>query len=387
MISERASRIQPSATLSITAMAKKMKKQGEDIVILGAGEPDFDTPDNIKDAASKAIKEGFTKYTAASGIDELKGAICEKFRKDNNISYENNNILVSCGAKHSLYNIMQATLNAGDEVILPVPYWVSYYEQIRLAEAKPVFVDTDENFEFTANVFEKAITPKTRMVVLNYPSNPSGAVIPKSELKKIADVAVQNNILVLADEVYEKICYDSEHYSIAALNDEIKELTITFNAVSKTYSMTGWRVGYCAARNDIIKAASNIQSHSTSNPCSIAQKAALEAITGPQDSVKKMVEAFRKRRELVVSKLNTIPGVDCKKPAGSFYVFPDVSKCYNEVVKGSVDFAARLLEKEKVAVIPGEAFGADKNIRISYATSEEQIGKGIDRIKHFVENM
>ena len=387
MISERASRIQPSATLSITAMAKKMKKQGEDIVILGAGEPDFDTPDNIKDAASKAIKEGFTKYTAASGIDELKGAICEKFRKDNNISYENSNILISCGAKHSLYNIMQATLNAGDEVILPVPYWVSYYEQIRLAEAKPVFVDTDENFEFTANVFEKAITPKTRMVVLNYPSNPSGAVIPKSELKKIADVAVQNNILVLADEVYEKICYDSEHYSIAALNDEIKELTITFNAVSKTYSMTGWRVGYCAARNDIIKAASNIQSHSTSNPCSIAQKAALEAITGPQDSVKKMVEAFRKRRELVVSKLNTIPGVDCKKPAGSFYVFPDVSKCYNEVVKGSVDFAARLLEKEKVAVIPGEAFGADKNIRISYATSEEQIGKGIDRIKHFVENM
>ena len=387
MISERASRIQPSATLSITAMAKKMKKQGEDIVILGAGEPDFDTPDNIKDAASKAIKEGFTKYTAASGIDELKTAICEKFEKDNNISYENSNILISCGAKHSLYNIMQATLNAGDEVILPVPYWVSYYEQIRLAEAKPVFVDTDENFEFTANVFEKAITPKTRMVVLNYPSNPSGAVIPKSELKKIADVAVQNNILVLADEVYEKICYDSEHYSIAALNDEIKELTITFNAVSKTYSMTGWRVGYCAARNDIIKAASNIQSHSTSNPCSIAQKAALEAITGPQDSVKKMVEAFRKRRELVVSKLNTIPGVDCKKPAGSFYVFPDVSKCYNEVVKGSVDFAARLLEKEKVAVIPGEAFGADKNIRISYATSEEQIGKGIDRIKHFVENM
>lgn len=387
MISERASRIQPSATLSITAMAKKMKKQGEDIVILGAGEPDFDTPDNIKDAASKAIKEGFTKYTAASGIDELKTAICEKFEKDNNISYGKSNILVSCGAKHSLYNIMQATLNAGDEVILPVPYWVSYYEQIRLADAKPVFVDTDENFEFTADVFEKALTPKTRMVVLNYPSNPSGAVIPQSELKKIADVAVQNNILVLADEVYEMICYDSEHYSIAAINDEVKDLTVTFNAVSKTYSMTGWRVGYCAATNDIIKGASNIQSHSTSNPCSIAQKAALEALTGPQDSVRKMVEAFRKRRELVVSKLNSISGIECKKPAGSFYVFPDVSKCYNEVVKGSVDFAAQLLEKEKVAIIPGEAFGADKNIRISYATSEDQIRKGIERIKHFVENM
>ena len=382
MISKLAQNIKPSATLAISAKAKQMKKEGIDVVSFGAGEPDFDTPDNIKEAAIKAINEGFTKYTDASGIAELKEAICNKLKRENNIEYQKENIIVSCGGKHSLYNAILAVVDKGEKVILPSPYWVSYIEQVNMAGGKTVVCKT-KKFKVTAEMIEKKIKPKTKLLILNYPNNPSGATIDKEELQKIGELAITHNFYILSDEVYEKFTYGKGHVSIASLGEEIKKRTITMNAVSKTYSMTGWRIGYCAAPVEITKAMNNIQSQTTSNPTSISQKAALEALNGPQDSVQKMKEAFEERRNYMIDMLNRIKGVKCEKPDGAFYAFPNISK----FKLSSTDFCAQLLEKEKVAAVPGIEFGDDKCIRISYATSMENIKKGLERIENFCNSL
>lgn len=379
-ISNRARNINESATLAISAKAKRLIKEGKDLVLFGAGQPDFPTPENIKNAAINAIKNNFTTYTPVSGISELKEAIIQKFKIDNDINYEINEIIIGCGAKHILYNIMQILLNKGDEVILPVPYWVSYIEQVKLADATPILVETD-NFKIKADLIEEKVNEKTKMIILNTPCNPSGSVIEGTELNKIADIAIENNIVIVSDEVYEHFIYDNkEHKSIASLNDEIKNLTLTVNAVSKTYSMTGWRIGYCGGPQEIIKAMGNLQSHSTSNPCSISQKAALEALTGPQDSIKIMVAAFDKRRKFMYKRLLEM-GLDCVKPEGAFYCFPQIKKLT------SIEFATRLLEEAGVAVIPGVAFGSDNHIRLSYATSLDNISKGLDRLERWLKKL
>jgi len=383
MISEKAKNITESITLAITSKFNQMKKEGVDVIGFGAGEPDFDTPDNIKEAAKKAIDEGFTKYTASSGIPELKKAVCDKFKRENDINYSPDQIIISNGAKQILSNIMKAVLNEGDEVIIPVPYWVSYSEQIKLAGGIPIFCETD-NFKITADLIKKQISNKTKILILNSPNNPTGAVIDKEEMKKIADLAVGKNFLVVSDEVYEHFIYDNKkHYSIASFGDEIKKLTITVNAVSKTYSMTGWRIGYAGGPLDIIKTMSSIQSHETSNPCSISQKAAYEAITGPQECVKNMKKEFDKRRKIMVEGLNNIRGISCNMPEGAFYAFPDISGTGMK----SMEFCMRLLEEAKVAVTPGIGFGADDNARLSYAVSMDDIKKGVERIKYFVRKL
>lgn len=384
MLAKRALNIAPSATLAIDAKAKQLKKNGEDIVVFGAGQPDFSTPDNIKQAAIKAINDNFTGYTPSGGIIELKQAVAAKLKRDNNLTYDPSEILISCGGKHTLHNIMQVLLNKGDKVILPTPYWVSYEEQIKLAEAKPIFVKTDKKFKITADKIAEKINKKTKLIILTSPSNPTGAVIDEEELVKIADLAIKNNIYVISDEVYEFFIYDGKkQFSIASLNDQIKALTITVNAVSKTYSMTGWRIGYCAGPKEIINAMDNLQSHTTSNPTSIAQKAALEALNGPQDSVKIMVDEFDKRRKYMTERLNQIKGISCSLPEGAFYCFPDISK----TKLGSIDFSNRLLDEAKVAVVPGIAFGSDKHARLSYATSMDDIKKGMDRIEEFCNKL
>lgn len=388
MLSERISEIKESATLAINAKAKELIKNGKDIVLFGAGEPDFDTPENIKEAAKKAIDDGFTKYTPASGIEELKDAICKKLKKDNNLDYKNENIIISNGGKQVLSNAIRALCNEGDEVIIFSPYWVSYAEQVKIAGAKPVFVDCYEknNFELRGDDLKRFID-NTKLIILNSPCNPTGAVFPKILLERIADLAVESNIYVISDEVYEAFVYEGKHFSIASLNEEIKKLTVTVNACSKSYSMTGWRVGYGAASSEIIKAMSNLQSQETSNPCSIAQKAAVEALTGQQDSVKEMVEAFRERRNLMVKRLNEIDKIKCITPKGAFYAFPNISGLFNERIKNSTDFANELLNKAGVAVVPGIEFGSDSHIRLSYATSMANIDKGIDRIEEFCKSL
>ncbi len=384
-ISKRTAGISPSATLAITAKAKQMKKDGSDVVGLGAGEPDFETPDNIREAAKKAIDQGFTRYTPASGIPELKQAVCRKLARENNVGYYPEEVAVSCGGKHSLYNVMEALLDHGDEALLPSPYWVSYEEQIRIAGAKPVMIDTSPSeFRLTAEAVENAVTGKTKLLILNSPSNPAGMIIDRKELEAIAELAVRKGFYVVSDEVYEKLVYKGKrHVSIASLGEGIKERAITVNAVSKTYSMTGWRIGYCAGPAEIIKAVSNLQSHSTSNPCSIAQKAAVEALTGPQDFLKKWVEEFDKRRKLMVEMLNSMRNISCTDPDGAFYAFPDI----NSTGLSSIEFAERLLEEEKVAVVPGAAFGADNNVRLSYAASSEEIKKGLERMERFCSSL
>jgi len=387
-LSKRVSGIKPSPTLAIDAKAKALKAQGIDIISFGAGEPDFDTPENIKEAAIKAIRDGFTKYTSVSGIDELKDAIIEKFKRDNNITYDRSEIIVSCGAKHSLYNIAQAIFSPGDEVVIPAPYWVSYPEQAILNDATPVIVKTgDDVFRITPELLEEKITSKTRALILNSPSNPTGMMYDRRSLETIAEIALKHKIYIISDEIYEKIVYDgSEHVSIASIEEEVKALTLVVNGLSKAYSMTGWRIGYTAGPKEIISAMSNIQSQSTSNPTSIAQKAAVEALRGPQDSVMKMVEEFDRRRRYIVERLNRIEGVSCIMPDGAFYAFPKVSSLYGrsfdgKVIKDSYDLTGYLLEEAKVAVVPGDPFGADGYIRLSYATSMENIKKGIDRIE------
>ena len=382
MISNRAKNIAPSATLAIDAKAKQLRKEGKDIVILGAGEPDFNTPENIKLAAKKAIDSNFTRYTPVSGILELKKAIAGKFKRDNNTDYDVSEILVSCGGKHSLYNIAMTILDRGDEAILPVPYWVSYEEIIKLAEAKPVFCRTDDKFKLTAAFVEEKVTDKTKLLILNSPNNPTGAIIEPSEIRKIAELAVEHNFYVVSDEIYEHFIYGNKnHVSIASLNEEIKNLTLTCNSVSKAYAMTGWRIGYTAGNKDIIKTMENLQSNSTSNPCSISQYAALEALSGSQESVRQMVKSFDERRKVMHKRLNEIESISCIEPEGAFYAFADIS----ETGMASMEFANKLLDEALVAVVPGIAFGSDKHIRLSYATSINEIERGLDRIEKWLK--
>jgi aspartate aminotransferase len=388
-IAKRAQAIKPSPTLATAAKAKAMKSQGIDVVDFGVGEPDFDTPENVKQAGIKAIQSGFTKYTPAGGIDDLKEAVVEKFKKDNGLQYEKSQVLISCGAKHSLYNIAEALFDPGDEVIIPSPYWVSYPDQVLLNDAVPVIVETteEEGFKLSAKKLEAAITGKTKALILNSPSNPTGLAYDRNTLEEIAALAIKHNLYVISDEIYEKLIYDGfTHTSIAALGAKIKDLTIVVNGVSKSHAMTGWRIGYAAGPKDVITAMANIQSQSTSNPASISQKAAVEALRGPQDFIGTMNVEFDKRRKYMVERLNRIKGVSCLMPVGAFYAFPRVSSLFGKSAKGkpirnSSDLASLLLDEAKVALVSGDAFGADAYIRLSYATSMENIQKGLDRIE------
>lgn len=388
-LSSRALTISPSVTLDITAKANEMKAKGIDVISFGAGEPDFNTPENIQNAGINAIKSGNTRYTATSGIPELKKAICDKLKKENGLEYKPSNIIVSNGAKHSIFNSLFAILNPGDEVIMPVPYWVSYPEFIKLSGGIPIPIETKEenDFKFDIKDLESALTPKTKAIILNSPSNPTGATYSLEELKDIADWAVKNNIFVISDEIYEKLVYDGyEHISIASLGDDIKRLTILINGMSKAYAMTGWRIGYAAADEEIVKVMTNIQSHTTSNPCSISQYASVEGLLGDQSIIEEMKSQFVARRNYMVEKINSIKGLSCRKPSGAFYVMVNISQLKGKEIKGkmintSLDFANLLLEEARVAVIPGSAFGADDFIRLSYATSMENIKEGLKRIE------
>jgi aspartate aminotransferase len=395
VLSNRAKSLKPSPTLAINAKAKSMQAQGIHVVSFGAGEPDFDTPQNIKAAAIKAIEEGFTKYTPVGGTDDLKDAVVRKFQRDNEITYKRSEIIVSCGGKHSFYNLAQAIFDAGDEVIVPGPYWVSYPPIVALAGATPIIVDTKEEYGFklTPEDLKKAITPKTKALILNSPSNPTGGAYTKEDLGKIAEIALSHNFLVISDEIYEKIVYDGFKFvSIASLGEAIKKKTIIVHGVAKTYAMTGWRIGYTAGPEEIISAMSNIQSQSTSNPTSIAQKASVEALIGNQDEVKKMVASFEERRNYIVGRLNNIPGVTCFKPLGAFYVFPNFSSYYGKSCQGkrisnSTELADYFLEAARVAVVPGVEFGADPFERLSYATSMEDVKEGLNRIEEALRKL
>lgn len=391
MISIKASGISPSPTLAIDSKFKEMKANGEDVVGFGAGEPDFDTPQYIKDAAIEAINAGFTKYTPAAGTVELRKAVAEKFLKDNGVKYDFQNIVISNGAKHSLVNAFMAICNPGDEVIVPAPFWVSYTEMIKLADGVPVIVKTTEENDFKATVedLEKALTPKTKALVLNSPSNPTGMIYTKDELKAIADFAVKHNIYVISDEIYEKLIYEGEHISIASFGEKIKDLTIIINGVSKTYAMTGWRIGFAAANEKIAKAMANIQSHAASNPNSIAQAATVAALKGGNEKVEEMRTQFLKRRDFMVEEINKIDGVSCKKPQGAFYIMMNISELlgkefYGRVIKNADDFAETFLKEARVAVVPGTGFGAENYVRWSYATSMENITEGLERLKKFL---
>lgn len=401
IFSEKILKVKPSATLEINALANSLKAQGFDIIGFSVGEPDFDTPSSIKNAAIKAIEAGKTKYTASGGINELKEAIVNKFKKDNNLEYKLSEVIVNCGGKHSFYNLMQVLLNANDEVIIPSPYWVSYPAMVLLAGGNPVFIETSDetNFKINPADIKKAITNKTRAIVINSPSNPTGSAYTKEELKELADVLIQHDILIISDDIYEALIYDNFKFSnIANTGEELKKRTIVLNGVSKPYSMTGWRIGYMAGDESIIKKVDILQSHSTSNPTSISQWAALEALTGNQSAVREMVKVFEKRRNLITEKLNHIKGISCNVPVGAFYAFPNFSgvlqyKGWKEIQKkyksgyNSSMFTSYLLEEAKVAVVPGVEFGSDNNIRLSFATSDENIKNGIDRIKEAIEKL
>lgn len=395
LLSKKAGQISASLTLSITAKAKKMKTNGIDVIGFGAGEPDFNTPINIQEAAIKAIKKGMTKYTAASGIIELKQAIIRKFKMDNNLDYVPSQIIVSTGAKQCLANVFQAILNPGDEVIIGSPYWVSYPELVKLADGQPVYVETEEinKFKLTIKNLKQVVTSKSKAIVLNSPNNPTGTVYSSEELTEIAEFSKINNLIIISDEIYEKLLYgSSDHISIASLSEDAYNRTIVINGVSKAYAMTGWRIGYAAGNSEIISLMSNIQSHTTSNPNSIAQYASVEALNGTQDQVYKMIEQFKLRRDYMVERINGINNLSCIKPEGAFYVMVNICKILNKsvdgrVIKNSIIFSDILLEKEKVAVIPGIAFGVDNYIRISYATSMANIKDGLDRITRFVKKI
>jgi len=389
MLSDRAGKIKPSPTLAIDSKAKSMKASGVDVISFGVGEPDFDTPEHIKEAAAKAMKDGFTKYTAVGGIDPLKDAIIDKLRNDNGLSYKREEIIVSTGAKHSLYNVAQALYGQGDEVIIPSPYWVSYPDQVILNDAVPVFVKTYEadSFMVKAEALEEKITGKTKALILNSPSNPTGMVYDRKALEKIAELALRYNFYIVSDEIYEKLIYgDASHVSIASLGDEVKLKTIVINGLSKSHAMTGWRIGYAAGPAHIVKAMTNIQSQSTSNPTSIAQKAAIEALIGPQDFIGTMRAEFDKRRRYLVQELKKIDGMTCIMPEGAFYAFPNTSRLYGKKVgdreiSSSADLALYLLDEANVALVHGSAFGDDNYIRLSYATSLDDIKRGVVRIK------
>ncbi len=392
MLSDRARKIKPSPTLAIDSKAKAMKAAGEDVISFGVGEPDFDTPENIKEAAVKAMKDGFTKYTAVGGIDPLKDAIIDKLKADNGLSYKRDEIIASTGAKHSLYNVAQALYGPGDEVIIPAPYWVSYPDQVLLNDAVPVFVETFEadSFRVRAEALEERITAKTKALILNSPSNPTGMIYDRKTLQKIAELALKHNFYIVSDEIYEKLVYDgAEHISVASLGDEVKSKTLLINGLSKSHAMTGWRIGYTAGPAEIVKAMTNIQSQSTSNPTSITQKAAIEALRGPQDFVAAMRTEFDKRRRYLIEELNRIDGMSCLMPEGAFYAFPNTGKLYGKKagerqIASSADLALYLLEEARVALVHGSAFGADNYIRLSYATSFEDIRRGVERIREAV---
>jgi len=385
-ISTRAASLSPSLTLAIDSKAKQMKAEGLDVVGFGAGEPDFDTPKHIKDAAIKALNDGFTKYTPASGIPELRQAIADKFKRENGLTYKPSQIIVSCGGKHSCYNVILATCQQGDEVVIPAPYWLSYPEMVKLAGAKAVIVETTDKTEFkiTPEMLRKAITPNTRLFVLNSPSNPTGTVYTPDEVKALGDVCVEKGVLIMSDEIYEHLLYDGAvHKSVASFSPAHFEHTIIVHGFAKAWSMTGWRLGWLAAPEPIAKAIDAVQSHSTSNPTSFAQKGAVAAMTGPQDHLALWLTEFNKRRTFAWKKLNGIPGISCVNARGAFYLFPNISKTGLK----SSDFCARLLDSEKVAAVPGIAFGADDYIRLSYATSMANIEKGLERIDRFCRTL
>ncbi|MEL6458193.1 MAG: pyridoxal phosphate-dependent aminotransferase [Cyanobacteria bacterium J06621_15] len=385
-LAARISQVSPSLTLAIAAKAKAMKAEGIDVCSFSAGEPDFDSPAHVKAAAKKALDEGKTKYGPAPGEPKLRQAIADKLQRENNLNYKAENIIVTNGGKHSLFNLMQALVEPGDEVIIPAPYWVSYPEMVKLVGGNPVIVMTDEEngYKIQPEILRSAITPKTKLFVLNSPSNPTGMVYSPQEIKALAEVIVEKDILVVSDEIYEKILYDgAKHLSIGSLSDEIFARTIVSNGFAKGYSMTGWRLGYLAAPVELIKAATTVQGHSTSNVCTFAQYGAIAALEESQDCVEEMRQAFAERRKVMLERINAIPGLNCVKPDGAFYLFPDISQTGLK----SLDFCKKLLEEYQVAVIPGVAFGADNNIRLSYATDMATIEKGMDRLEKFVKSV
>jgi len=394
-LASRVVNLKPSATLTITAKAKALKARGVDVIGFGAGEPDFDTPQNIKNAAIESIKNGFTKYTVVGGIPELKEAVRYRLKEDHELNYDADEIIVSCGAKHSLYNLTQALFDTGDEVIIPSPYWVTYPDQITLTGATPVILETNQQQEFKIDTddLKKTINKNTRALILNYPSNPSGSTYSKDELEEITEIALENDLIIISDEIYEKILYNGlKHTPVASLSEEAKKSTILVNGVSKSYSMTGWRIGYTAGNKEVISAMSKLQGQSTSNPTSISQVAAVEALSGPQEEILKRVDQFEKRKNFIVEKLNSIRGFSCFDPPGAFYVFPNISGFIGKhtngsKITGSVDFTEYLLENAKVAVVPGLAFGMDDHIRISYATSMDNIEEGMKRIEDAVKEL
>ncbi len=387
-LSQRVRNLVPSATLAIGAKARQMQADGIDVIGFAQGEPDFDTPAHIKDAAIQAVRDGFTKYTATGGINELKDAVVTKLKRDNGLAYARNQVLISCGGKHSLYNVFQALLDPGDEVIIPAPYWVSFPEQVKLCGAAPVIVPTEESQGFRLNreLLEPAVTDRTRIVVLNTPTNPTGAALSPVELEGIAALAVERGFYVVSDETYEALVYDGfRHVSIATLGDAVYARTILVNSLSKAYSMTGWRLGYAAGPADIIKAMDGLQGQMTSNPTSFAQRGGVAALTGPQEPTHRMREEFAKRRRYIVDRLNGMPGLRCHSPEGAFYVFPNVSGLYGrrngeKVLTNSTEFSAFLLDAARIAVVPGVEFGSDQHVRFSYATALDKIQEGMDRM-------
>ena len=392
IVSNSLKRIKPSPTIAVTSKAREMRAAGKDVIGLGAGEPDFDTPDNIKDAAIEAIKRGETKYTAVDGTPKLKKAIQGKFTRENNLSYELDQISVGTGGKQVLYNVFMATLNPGDEVIIPAPYWVSYPDMVLLAGGKPKIVKCSEKNEFkiTPDELKKAIGKKTKWLIINSPSNPTGSCYTKNEIEELSKILIKNkNVYILSDDIYEHITYDDFKFFTIAQIKALKDRTLTMNGVSKSYSMTGWRIGYGAGPKDIIKAVAKIQSQSTTNPSSISQAAAVEALNGTQDFIKTRSDSFKERRDYVVETLNSINGLSCLKPSGAFYVFPNCKKLLGKKTKLKTDkeFVEKLLEKGEVAVVQGSAFGLDGYFRISYATSMENLKKALDRIKSFCESL
>ena len=394
-ISNRCKGISPSPTLAIDSKAKAMKKSGIDVIGFGAGEPDFDTPRYIRDAAKKALDDGMTRYTPSSGTLELRKAICDKLLRDNSLNYTPDQIVVSNGAKHSLFNICQAILDPGDEVLIPGPFWVSYPELVQIAGGVPIMVPGHEEKDFlvTADDMKAYLTEHTKAIIINSPNNPNGCVWTREMLSDIAKFAVENQLYVISDEIYEKLIYDGrEHVSIASLGDDIKEQTLVVNGFSKAYAMTGWRLGYCAGPTHVMKSISALQSHATSNPNSIAQYAGLVALSGGEDIIAAMVHEFDMRRKHVVERINSIPGLSCRMPKGAFYVMMNISQMIgaslgDKVIRSSTDFAELLLENAKVAVVPGLGFGSDSHVRLSYATSLSNIDSGLDRIEQFVADL
>jgi aspartate aminotransferase len=388
-IADRISLISVSSTMKVSADAEKLRAQGVDVVDFGAGEPDFPTPDNIKQAAVRAIEQNFTKYTGAGGTLELKQAVCERHAKDFGTSYKPAECIISVGGKHVIFNLTQAVINPGDEIIIPVPYWVTYKDVVHYAGGKCVFVPTDEQngFTLTASMIEPHLTPHTRMVLINSPSNPSGAVLERAEFEKIYHLTSRRGIYLLTDECYCHFLYEGSPFSIASLPDA-KETVLVAGTLSKTYSMTGWRVGFGLAPQAVIDAMLKLQSHSTSNPTSISQKAAVEALRGPQDSVPVMLAEYRKRRDFVVRRLREVPGVTCAEPKGAFYAYPNISAVFGKHgIHNTLQFSEKLLAEAHVAVVPGEAFGTHQHVRISYATSMRELERGLDRIQRFIAEM